>query len=84
MRCPSCVKDEMTSELHVKRVEPVAGTLQRYYDPDGNLHVHDETIYRDVFTCSNGHNWMVAQKSRCPCQIGCAWNETRQITAPPS
>lgn len=84
MKCPHCVREEKTSELVIKRAEPTAGEVKRYWDAEGNLHVHDDTIYRDVFACSNGHNWMVEQKSRCPCQIGCAWNESRTITPPPT
>lgn len=84
MKCPHCVRDNLKSTLTVKKAEPIAGEVTRFWDEEGNLHVHDETNYRDVFSCSNGHNWMTEQKSRCPCQIGCVWNETRTIIPPPS
>jgi len=84
MRCPHCIKEDRASELHVKKADPIAGAVSRFWDKDGNLHVHDETVYRDVFSCTNGHAWMVEQKSRCPCQIGCEWNNSRTITPPPS
>lgn len=84
MKCPHCIKNETKSTLSVKKGVPISGEVTRYWDEDGNLHVHDETIYVDVFSCSNNHHWVTEQKSRCPCQIGCAWNETRTITPPPS
>lgn len=84
MKCPHCVREEKKSTLSVQKASPIEGRVSRYWDEEGNLHVHDDTVYRDVFQCSSGHTWMTEQKSRCPCQIGCPWNETRIVTPSPS
>jgi hypothetical protein len=82
MRCPICRAEGKKHALHEERVPSASAPVKvdRYYDVDDKLHVHDYAIRSFVYTCSNGHHFKLDTQSRCPC-INCDWNRRPQVVA---
>lgn len=78
MRCRNCEADGITSRLNEKRVEVPPGDVEIYYAEDGKKHVHDHTVYKTLYQCSNGHAYVVESLSRCP-QPGCPYGREPQV-----
>lgn len=78
MRCRNCAALNQISRLTEKRVTVPPGDLETYYDEDGKRHVHDHTIYKTLYQCSNGHTYVVESLSRCP-QPGCLHGREPQV-----
>lgn len=79
VRCPNCAEEGLKSQLDQKRLVPINRGVHEFWDEDGLRHVHDSTTYRDMFTCSRGHNNLVEERSRCP-QPVCDWNKTLHVS----
>lgn len=67
MKCPECEKAGLKSTIY----DPGGGFstamfVQRYYDEDGKLHIHDPNYTSVIYECSNGHEWDGARKNKCP------------------
>ena len=76
MRCPACVAEGKTSRLHMTVAPTAPRPVDRFWDEDGKMHVHDFTIRRSGFRCSNGHNYEQVFQSSCP-RRECEWNGAR-------
>lgn len=71
MKCRNCEADGLTFErLDETRLPAVDGKVERFYDGAGKLHVHDHSVYRTQYQCSNGHTYVLEGGSSCP-QPGC-------------
>ena len=84
MRCPECLKSDRPHKLRHDRAQHGAPTppqfVARFWDEADRLHTHDPTIYREVFSCSNGHHYKQDSRAKCPVK-GCDWNEQEQVKA---
>lgn len=80
MKCPACVEAGMRSRLDVHPLSKTPAPVERFYDEDGRLHVHDHTDYGTVFTCSNEHGYVEGGQSPCP-QKDCDWNKRPEVIA---
>lgn len=74
MRCPICAAEGRRHRLTETRIPPIrAAKVERFYDENDKLHVHDHEVRTFVYQCSNGHGFQHDTMSRCthpPCQ----WN----------
>lgn len=67
MICPICKREETRSTVY----DPGYGAstammVQRYWDEDGKLHIHDPNHHSTEFHCSLGHRWSVSSINACP------------------
>lgn len=79
MRCPNCHEEGRKSQLVQLRLKPTTAGVHEFWCEEGRRHVHDSSIYRDQFTCSNGHLNMTEERSRCP-QPSCDWNKSLHVS----
>ena len=79
MRCPTCGDTPHT--FHEHETIPAKGRVERFWDEKNRLHVHDHTLYRTRYHCSNGHQFDQATMSRCPV-FECDWNQRVEINPP--
>ncbi len=68
--CPDCELDDKKSRLDLAEGPTTPGKLEIYFDEDGLKHVHDPTIIRTIYTCSNGHKNTIINTGHCPT---CTW-----------
>jgi hypothetical protein len=78
MKCNECVIQELTSKVWILEEEGYYGVqtddgiiyLQqgKFWDEDGNWHVHDPNEYKTVYKCSNGHIWTKIDFPDCWCE----------------
>jgi hypothetical protein len=75
MRCPECVAAGWRSCVYDNGggVRTLM-TVQRFWDEDGVLHVHDPNATTARYRCSRGHEWTQEHKTPCPA-AGCDYNE---------
>lgn len=73
MICDKCKEEGLKSTVWPGSTMSTAMSINRYYDEDGNYHLHDGNVSSSSFSCSNGHSWSVKTKSRCP-SVQCKWN----------
>jgi hypothetical protein len=78
MRCPTCADEGKVSKLFHTKAHPLPGKVDRFWDEDGALHVHDHAVYCDLYACSQLHNNLVESRSRCP-QPLCSWNRPEHL-----
>ncbi len=69
MKCPQCVKDDLRSKMFPGRLNysVMGGTVQQYYDEDGEWHSHDVNAYDSYCHCSQGHKWINTIYNECSC-----------------
>jgi hypothetical protein len=80
MKCPECVRLNLTSRLAVHKAEGKKETVAVFYDEDGKKHVHAPTIRRTIFSCSNKHAYVTMTVEACP-QRCCSWNDMPMVRA---
>lgn len=81
MRCPICKAEGKPHTLTEQRIVPLypqQPRVERFYDEDDKLHVHDHETRVFVYSCSNGHNFRNDIRSRCV-NPGCDWNRLPQV-----
>jgi hypothetical protein len=80
MKCPECVRLDLTSCFNEHRTPPDPAPVERFFDEDGIRHAHDHTTYKVTLICSNKHAYMQEWQSRCP-HKACTWNERAEVKA---
>lgn len=80
MKCPTCVAEGKTSRLNVRRRVGSKLEVERFWDEEGKLHVHDNTIYAHNYWCSLGHHHRLATMGECP-REECDWNQRPMVKA---
>lgn len=82
MRCPICLSEgrrHRLSEMRVSNANRRQGpTVERYFDENDKLHVHDHEVRTFIYQCSNGHVYRHVTMSRCT-QQACDWNEQPMV-----
>lgn len=70
-RCPTCLKEGKQSKLHLKDGGSEQKPPEVFFDEAGIKHVHDHSVYRTIYTCSNGHTNTLYNYGHC---IACGWS----------
>jgi len=63
MKCPECVKEGLRSRVSFGATSTTLMGVSRYYDEDGKLVVHDPNTRTTRYNCSEGHVWIVRERS---------------------
>jgi len=66
VKCPKCVEEGKKSKIQIGATRRTAMGVHKYYDEDGNFHLHDPNTSTTFCTCSNGHNFQIEEKDFCP------------------
>lgn len=70
MKCPVCLQMGEKSKVFSRWSSSTCMGSQKYWDEDGNLHIHDPNRTTAQYSCSNGHIWNVDSWHGCPsCQM---------------
>ena len=73
MICYECKQKELKSEVHELDSITTCMYVNRFYDSDGNYHVHDPNASATYYRCSNGHRFTSQEIHRnCPVSV-CNW-----------
>lgn len=66
MKCPECVEANERSRVYSQGTFFYAMGVSRFWDEDGERHVHDPNHPTTSYKCSNGHYWSETKRNRCP------------------
>jgi Zn finger protein HypA/HybF involved in hydrogenase expression len=64
MICPTCESQGLKSITEMG-LSIGKDTYDEFYE-DGKYHIHDKTMQRLGWTCSNGHAWITDRHHKCP------------------
>jgi hypothetical protein len=71
MKCPECQKQGLQSTAQEGAGTVTCMAFPTYHDKEGKRHVHNPNTVRTLFTCSNGHQWILKSGFQCPsCDFG--------------
>lgn len=74
MKCPECVAAGKNSWVYPDGGATTDMCVDRYYDENGVLHVHDPNVTAMSYHCTFGHYW--AQNVARPCPTSrCGYNQ---------
>ena len=65
--CPECQTTYARSVVFLQAVDVLEGELVSFFDSAGLQHLHDPTVQKQKYICSNGHSWENSVSSRCWC-----------------
>lgn len=83
MKCPECVRLELTSRFNVYTPTPDKWlrpdfpdkpVVERFFDENGKSHVHAHIERTRLYSCNNKHAYLRVSVEACPVR-GCAWND---------
>jgi len=79
MRCPVCKSERKKSKVFPRgQSSTLMGGSFSHYDEDGQYHRHDINQTEQVYSCSNGHVWVVRYKGPCP-NKKCSWPDEEPV-----
>jgi len=70
IKCPVCVEQGLTSEVHDQGTMQHMCFFQPYYDKEGIYHDHDHNKHATEYHCNRGHSWTKVWFKVCP---SCGW-----------
>lgn len=75
MKCHLCVAEGKKSRLYSEPVDQALREIQEadsYFDEEGVGHFHTTSSSTEIFSCSNGHRFLVTTYEKC---TGCDFND---------